>query len=148
MKILILSDNHMRTIDIDLNRYDYVIHCGDYGNSYTVLKESNALFVRGNCDFEGPKQIITDINNKNVLITHGDLYNVKYQYNSLIYKAIEAKVNIVFFGHTHRADMFIEDNIVFINPGTYQCGDYVEIDDNNIYFYRDDNFFKKYDYRW
>ena len=147
MKILILSDNHMRDIKLKFNKYDYVIHCGDYGNCYDMLNNFT-LVVRGNCDYEGPKEIITNINNKEVLITHGDMFNVKYHYNSLIYRAIEKKINVVFFGHTHRQDMFVEDNIIFINPGSYQNGDYVEIDDEHIYFYRDDSLFKRYDYRW
>ena len=55
---------------------------------------------------------------------------------------------MVFFGHTHRADMFVIDDIVFINPGTYQYGEYVIIDDNYIYFYENDKRIKKYEFRW
>jgi len=148
MRILILSDSHSSYLDIPFNNYDYVIHCGDYGNNYEYLKENNVLFVRGNCDYEGAKQIITEIKNKKILITHGDLYNVKYHYNSLVYKALESKCDIVFFGHTHRADMFIEDNIIFINPGSYQYLDYVEIIDDNIIFYKDGKKYKNFEYRW
>ena len=148
MKILILSDNHSRRIDFNLNEYDYVIHCGDYGDEDSILDGCGALYVRGNCDYRGPKEILTNILGKNVLITHGDLYNVKYHYNSLVYKALEKKCDFVFFGHTHRADMFIEDNIIFINPGSYQNGFYVLISDDRIDFYRYDEIYKSFDYRW
>jgi len=148
MKILILSDSHYRNLDIDISKYDYVIHCGDYGDNYEFLEMNNCLFVRGNCDYQGPKEIFTKILNRDVLILHGDYYNVKNTYNSLVYKGIERKANFVFFGHTHRMDMFIEDNIVFINPGSYQDGNYVIIDDNNIKFYCDKKLLKSFEYRW
>lgn len=149
MRILILSDNHSRSIELDLSKYDYVIHCGDYGSFYDYVKnDSKVLIVRGNCDFEGNKEIFTNIKDRNVLVVHGDLYNVKSHYNTLIYKALSMNANMVFFGHTHRADMFIIENIVFINPGSYQYGEYVEIDDNNIIFYSNDKVFKKYEFRW
>lgn len=148
MKILILSDNHSRSLDFDFSKYDYIIHCGDYGNSYDVLNQTDALFVRGNCDYDGPKEIFREINNKKVLVLHGDLYNVKYHYNSLIYKALSRNAHVVFFGHTHRADMFIEDNILFINPGSYQDGSYVVINDDYIIFYKFDKEYKRFEYRW
>ena len=149
MRILILSDNHRVNIDIDFNKYDYVIHCGDFGDCYDYLaNKDNVLFVRGNCDSDGVKEIFRNISGRNVLVLHGDLYNVKSHYNSLVYKAISRGANIVFFGHTHRADMFVIDDIVFINPGSFQDGSYVEIDDNNIIFYRDMKKYKKYEFRW
>ncbi len=149
MRILILSDNHSRSVELDLSKYDYVIHCGDYGSFYDYVKnDSNVLIVRGNCDWDGEKEIFRCINNRNVLVVHGDLYNVKSHYNTLIYKALSKNANMVFFGHTHRADMFVIDDIVFINPGTYQYGEYVIIDDNYIYFYENDKRIKKYEFRW
>ena len=148
MKILILSDNHYRNIDLDLNKYDYIIHCGDYGNSLKMLEEYNTFIVRGNCDIDGPKEIFCEINGRKIFITHGDLYNVKIHYNSITYKAMERKVDFVFFGHTHRMDMFIHDNIVFINTGSYQDGSYVEIDDNKISFYNKNRLIKSFEYRW
>ena len=81
MRILVLSDSHSRLVDdIKFNKYDFVIHCGDYGNSYEILKNNNVIFVRGNCDYQGDNERIITINNKKILILHGDLYNVKYDY--------------------------------------------------------------------
>ena len=98
MRILILSDNHSRSIELNLSKYDYVIHCGDYGSSYDYVKnDSKVLIVRGNCDFEGNKEIFTNIKDRNVLVVHGDLYNVKSHYNTLIYKALSMNANMVFF---------------------------------------------------
>ena len=118
MKILILSDSHSKTInDINFKNYDFIFHLGDYGYSKEILdSNSNCLYVAGNCDFIGQKDIIKDVNNIRFFLTHGDKYNVKYQYNSLIYKALSLDANICLFGHTHHADYFLRDNIIFINP--------------------------------
>lgn len=150
MKILILSDSHSKTInDINFKNYDFVFHLGDYGYSKEILdSNSNCLYVAGNCDFIGQKDIIKDINNIRFFLTHGDKYNVKYQYNSLIYKALSLDANICLFGHTHHADYFLRDNIIFINPGAYNDGNYVIIDDNNITFYKYSNIIKKIEFKW
>lgn len=148
MKILILSDSHYRNIELDLTKYDYVIHCGDYGNSYDLLEECDAYYVRGNCDMRGPKERFFEINGKNILVVHGDLYNVKSHYNSLVYKGLERKANFVFFGHTHRMDMFIENDIVFINPGCYMDDEYVVIGEKSINFYIGKKKYKSFEYRW
>lgn len=145
MKILVLSDSHLHEIKHNFNDYDYVIHCGDFGR----LKDSNNLFyVRGNCDFKGEKEILTHIGNRDIYITHGDLYNVKYGYDKIRYKALEKECSICFFGHTHRADMFIIDNVIFINPGAYQDGYYVVITDTNISFYLENTCYKEFDFKW
>lgn len=149
MKILILSDSHSRRIDdINFKNYDYIFHLGDYGISKEILESNNVLYVAGNCDFTGQKDIIKDIGNKRFYITHGDKYNVKYQYNSLIYKALSLDANICLFGHTHNMTYFENDNIIFINPGAYNDGYYVVINDNTLTFYRYDSIIKKIEFKW
>lgn len=145
MRILVLSDSHRREVEINPKRYDYVIHCGDYGSR---IPPQGVLFVRGNCDKEGPKELCEEIGGRRVYITHGNLYQVKYGYDRLCYRAMELGAGICFFGHTHRPDMFIHENIVFINPGAYQDGYYVLIDDNSIGFYLDKKCYKKFDFKW
>jgi len=150
MKILVLSDSHSRFIsDIDFNKYDYIIHAGDFGASKDVLEKlNNCFYVCGNCDWGKNKERLIEINNKNIYLTHGDLYHVKYHLNSLIYKAIENKANIAIFGHTHEPTIFVQDNILFINPGAYIDGYYAIITDNAIEFYKDGFLKRKFDYKW
>ena len=148
MKILVLSDSHFNNIKIDFTKYDYVIHCGDYGLSKKHLKQNNVYYVKGNCDLAGEKELVVTINNKKIFITNGDKYNVKTSYNNLIYKALSINANICFFGHTHRPDMFILDDIIYINPGPYQDGYYVEITDDNILFYMNDRIYKNFEFKW
>ena len=150
MKILVLSDSHSRYLeDIHFEDYDYVFHCGDYGRSKELLERTNNLyFVAGNCDWANNKEVLVDIFNKKVYMTHGDLYHVKMHVNSLIYKALENKANICLYGHTHQQALFIRDNILFINPGAYEDGSYVIIDDNCVSFYYNDVLKRKFDYKW
>ncbi|MBQ9124357.1 MAG: YfcE family phosphodiesterase [Acholeplasmatales bacterium] len=148
MRILALSDSHFDKIKLDLNKYDYIIHCGDYGLSKKDLINNNVYFVKGNCDFSGEKELEVKINNKIIFITHGDKYNVKSTYNNLIYKALSINANICFFGHTHRPDMFVLDDIIYINPGAYLDGFYVVIDEEYIYFYKDKEIYKKFEFKW
>lgn len=148
MKILILSDNHSKTIEFDTTKFDCVIHCGDYGRCFNILDEDNILFVRGNCDLHGDDEIYKEINDKKIFITHGNRYDVKYTLNYLVEKAKLKGVNYCFYGHTHRQDYFICDGITFINPGTYELGYYAIIEDNILKMYKDKKVLQKYDINW
>ena len=134
MRILILSDNHSKVIDFDTTEFDVVIHCGDYGRCFNILDEDNILFVRGNCDMHGEDEIIRELANKNIFITHGNRYDVKYTLNYLIEKAKIKNINYCFYGHTHRQDYFIYDGITFINPGALKDGNYAFIEDGQVHF--------------
>ena len=121
MKILVLSDNHFNSLnDIDFKSYDWVIHWGECGNQRKTLLENKVLRVDGNCDVGNDKHLVRDIFSKKVFITHGDLENVKFGFNNLLYKALELNVNVVFFGHTHNPTYFYESGILFMNPGENQ----------------------------
>ncbi len=150
MKILVLSDSHSRFIDdIDFSSYDFVFHCGDYGRSKALLDNTNNLYyVAGNCDYANNKEVFVNIFNKNIYMTHGDLYHVKLHFNSLVYRAIEKNANICLFGHTHERCIFVQDGILFINPGAYNDDSYAEILDDGIYFYQNGTLIKKFDYKW
>ena len=136
MKILILSDNHYKDLnDINYNNYDYVVHAGDYGNSLIDLELNNVIFVRGNCDSSGPIDENFEINGKKFYLTHGHYYDVKNGYERLILRGTLKNVNFVIFGHTHRPDLVLQEGIVYINPGSYQNGYYVELTDKHISFF-------------
>lgn len=94
MRILVLSDIHGRSLDLNLKGYDYIICCGDYGN--TRFK-NNVLVVRGNCDKDGAKELIENIFSRKVFISHGDLYNVKYRYDNIFYRTKELDCSVCFF---------------------------------------------------
>ena len=133
MRILALSDNHRRDVDFNLNEFNYVIHSGDRG----IFDAEGVIMVQGNCDFRGEKTIITTIEGKKVLITHGDLYGVKEGLMRISLLALEKNVDYVFFGHTHNPTYFEYKGIKFINPGAYLDGRYVIINNEKIVFYRE-----------
>ena len=120
MKILVLSDTHHHEIAKELlEDADLIIHCGDFGKSKELLDKYNVFYVRGNCDCDGQKYQLITFNNKKIFITHGDLENVKYGYDRLIYRALETEADICCFGHTHHQEMFKAEGITFLNPGAY-----------------------------
>ncbi len=148
MKILVLSDSHRRKLDLNINDYDLIIHCGDYGESYKYLINNNIFFVKGNCDLLGDKEKIITFNNKRILITHGDLYNVKYNLLAITYKALSSDCNICFYGHTHIQNYFFSDSILYLNPGSYQNNEYVIINNDKVSFYSNNKILKSFYYNW
>jgi putative phosphoesterase len=148
MKILLLSDNHNSHIDLDLLSYDLVIHCGDYGLEREYLEKNNVKYVRGNCDYIGPKEITLEFNGKKIYVIHGDIYNVKYNLQRLIYRSMEQNVDYTIFGHTHIPNMVVHDNITLINPGAFKDGYYAVIEDDYVTFYLNNTIYKKFKTSW
>ena len=148
MRILVLSDNHLKGLKFNPSNYDAIIHAGDRGNASRALKDYKAFYVCGNCDITGEKSLVFNLFNKKIFLTHGDLYNVKLSLNSLIYAAMEKECDICIYGHTHIPDCFIEEGILFLNPGAYKDGFYAIIGDEKIEIYLNGEVFRTINYRW
>lgn len=122
MKILIISDNHGRLnyLEAILSRdnFDRVIHCGD--SEVDRLFINNIDIVKGNSylDPDYPYLKIFNVEGLKILITHGHLHNVHNGLNSLLYKALQEKIDIVCFGHTHIPLITEEKGVLFVNPGS------------------------------
>lgn len=130
MKILVLSDIHNKR-DI-LNKLvskqspDFVIFLGDGAD--VVLEElgeqlgDKLIMVKGNSDlFEKLPLIKTvKIEDVNILLTHGHKFNVKNNLIELYEYAKEEEVQLVCFGHTHKAFSEYVNDVLFFNPGS--CG--------------------------
>lgn len=102
---------------------DIIIHLGDhFRDAQMAAKEikRNICYIRGNCDFGSSVECdrIFAAENTKILITHGHRYNVKSDYLDIYIKARQEEVGLVLFGHTHFAEVFEKDNIVFVNPGS------------------------------
>lgn len=127
MKILVLSDTHGKTektcrVFRTLNNIDLIIHCGDYyrdGQTLEDLFGVTVIGVKGNCDgASSPDVKIVPTPHGNILVTHGHLEGVGYDYTKLLYKAEENQCIAVCFGHTH-VPVFEDCNgIYLINPGS------------------------------
>lgn len=106
-KILILGD--LFNYGIDLNRKNII-------DRLNLMKDS-IICVRGNCDnnisgilFDIPYTNKISLNNKNIFMTHGHLYNKKYLMN--------LDSDIILTGHTHISNIEEIGGKVFINPGS------------------------------
>lgn len=128
IKILVISDTHGNLQDLDklsqiISESDYVFHLGDHYDDmrYFYPKIKDKLYrVHGNCDWGAEKELIVEIEGHRILATHGDLYGAKLGTDRLVYKAMQENCDIVFYGHTHCAEITKENGIYLINPGTLQ----------------------------
>ncbi|MCM3730937.1 metallophosphoesterase [Fictibacillus nanhaiensis] len=126
-KALIVSDSHgLKEELITIKRrhedkIDLWIHCGDSELQTNAKELSGFVAVRGNMDFLGkdfPNEAIEMLGNKCIYITHGHLYDVKMSHLSLAFRAEETGASIACFGHSHVAEAYEREGMVFINPGS------------------------------
>ena len=135
MKYMIISDIHggiyelNKVLDIyykeqcskllilgDLFDYGFDITRDDIVNRLNSMKDSITA-VSGNCDnnikdilFDMPYINKININNKNIILTHGHLYSKNY--------LSDLDVDIILTGHSHVANIEIINDKIFINPGS------------------------------
>lgn len=126
MKYLIISDSHSNNEDLMklINKYKgyKVIHLGDR------KMDVDGINIKGNCDLTGDNYKIIDVNSKKWFITHGNLYDVKYDELKIYYMAKSVNADVCLFGHTHKRCDYEYDNIRFINPGALLNGYYIIYD--------------------
>lgn len=128
MLVAVISDTHRISTYINIAKEyiksaDVLIHLGDNVDDVEELTKGfkgKVYAVKGNCDFSNtyPKENVIILEDKKILLTHGDLYGVKYGLTNLYYRAKELEVDIVLFGHTHEHLLLKEDGIIFMNPGS------------------------------
>ena len=141
MKILLISDSHYKSITkIDLDAYDYILHAGDINrNDIDYLNlYPNSFCVRGNCDYDSDKELENyfTIQGKTFFLCHSHMYGSKEGYSRIIEKGKSLGVDYFIFGHTHVPTAFYEGNTLFINPGSFMEGSYMEIIDDKLYSYQ------------
>jgi putative phosphoesterase len=144
----VISDSHdnLRALSLVLeellsSKVDLVVHLGDIISPFVVkrmkeiLKETLVIAVRGNNDgdvyqlmmlfsnygwrlYHDPS--IVEIDGRRLLIMHG--YNgVEYTENLAKGLAKSINVDVVLFGHTHKALIESVDGKLLVNPGEV-CG--------------------------
>lgn len=133
MKVLIVSDIHggysnlLKVIN-DNKEFDLLLILGDILSGYSdfnselidLLNSYNTkiISVRGNCDRNVEKldfsmdnlYIITSIDNKIFYLTHGHLYD-RNSFPNIDY-------DVYIQGHTHVPMMEIDNNKLYLNPGS------------------------------
>jgi putative phosphoesterase len=126
LKLLVVSDNHgdveslQQLIDLYHEKVDAMIHCGDSELNADDIVMQSFLSVRGNCDYEMryPIDLVEEIKNEKVFITHGHEYGIKMSLDRLRYKSEEYQADFVFFGHSHLLGATIEEGRLYLNPGS------------------------------
>ncbi|EMG27498.1 hypothetical protein X560_0417 [Listeria fleischmannii 1991] len=126
MKLLVVSDSHherdclLRLKEKYENKVDAMIHCGDSELEKSDPAISGFHTVRGNCDFgaDFPNDIVFEVENYRILVTHGHLYNIKMTLMNLRYRARELDADFVFFGHSHELGAELIDQTLILNPGS------------------------------
>lgn len=141
-RILILSDSHGNKDSVENlimgYKFDCVFFLGDGIKDFEWLNEEeyNIIKVAGNCDYFSTesKVRVEVVDGIRILLTHGDLFGVKYSICNLLKEAKLKNIDVVCFGHTHNQIDEIEDNIRLLNPGAFKNGHYMilEIDKSQL----------------
>lgn len=133
--ILVVADSHGNTVKLDAivraaGPVDCVIHCGDGVRDLENLTlPANVARVRvsGNVDLwqvHGMDRVTVEvIAGRRFMVTHGDLYGVSHDLDDVYRAGREARVEAVFFGHTHVA-LYRPGVPILFNPGPAQKGCY------------------------
>lgn len=168
MKLLVISDIHgslfylQKTIEIfEKNSYDKILILGDelyHGPRNPLPKnyspkevaellnryKNKIIAVRGNCDSEVDQMVLeypimSDYNlifwnNKKIFMTHGHTYNIN---NPLPME----EGDILIYGHFHIPMINIENNRIFLNPGSISLPK--ENSENSFGVFEDNYFYIK-----
>ena len=122
----VLSDSHgqIPTYDIisaKLSKVDSLIHCGDgYRDGLDIAHylDKPIVQVLGNNDFcEGSHEEIIEILGYRILISHGHDHGVRNDRERFADYAMSKGATIACFGHTHRYEYTLINNIHLFNPG-------------------------------
>ena len=139
MKIFITSDTHGDLSNViemysaitsentpagipHVDRFDYLIHCGDYRKDASELSRRLGLPVVcccGNCDnvWEADFDIL-DTDAGSIVVTHGHIEDVNNTHDGLYALAEDQGCNCICYGHTHIPFCEEENGYLVINPGS------------------------------
>lgn len=145
MKIGVMSDTHGSLVYFEkalevLSDCDILLHAGDvlyhgprndlpkgYNPKGVISKINeldNILIARGNCDadvdqmvinhpIQGP-YVLSQFGETRILINHGYVDSKE----ETIKKAKSMCADILILGHTHVKELFVDENLIVINPGS------------------------------
>ena len=130
-KLLVLSDSHggraaiERVLMKESKSIDALIFLGDglrdLELALTLCPKLRAYSVAGNCDYGAlePTDGLAAFDGVVIFYTHGHMYGVSFELETIKDEARARKVDIVMFGHTHKPHLeYCEDGLVVLNPGS------------------------------
>jgi hypothetical protein len=117
----ILSDTHgllRPEVTAALTGVDHILHAGDVGDGQileTLEKIAPVVAVRGNMDYGSWSNRLSvtetvEIDNVFFYILH-DRYHLDLDPTA-------AGIHVVVSGHTHQPDLFTENGVIYLNPGS------------------------------
>ena len=128
MKVVVFSDSHGNVSNmiaaVERQKPDLAIHLGDCWQDGERLSMAFPRLpleqVNGNCDrfSQGVWERLIAVGGRTALICHGHTYGVKSGYGAAIGAAQRAGVDLLLFGHTHRAEVQRIGPLWLMNPGS------------------------------
>lgn len=131
-KLLVLSDSHggrdaiERILRVECALIDALIFLGDglrdLELALTKYPKLRAYAVAGNCDYGAlePTDGLAAFDQTIVFYTHGHMYGVKYDLDTLADAAAARGAEVALFGHTHIPHAEERGGVFLFNPGS--CG--------------------------
>lgn len=131
-KLLVLSDSHggraaiERVLLKENANIDALVFLGDglrdLEQALTPYPRLRAYSVAGNCDYGAlePMDGLTAFDQTIVFYTHGHMYGVKYDLDTLADAAAARGAEVALFGHTHKPIALQKNGVFLFNPGS--CG--------------------------
>lgn len=125
--IAIFSDTHGNRTELKkahgiMRDSDLIIHAGDGTTDMMVFPEfmNKIHAVSGNCDgnFCLDRELVLQVEDCNIFVTHGDLYGVKSGLQVLANRASALGCNVCIYGHNHTKNVQTINDVLMINPGT------------------------------
>ena len=130
MKIGIVSDSHgdVRVFEDMLSASgaadaEMWLHAGDFApdaDDLEILSGRRVVRVLGNCDLflDGVyDETVVEAAGHRIFLTHGHLFNVRFDTELLAAAACEAGADIAVYGHTHIA-LEERGDVTVLNPGS------------------------------
>jgi len=119
---------------VEIEKFDYTFFTGDvvnapeFMNFLNIITKRNLFVVVGNMDYYGGNRDapvyrslnISMTNNDNLIVglTHGHQVSPRGDRSQLELIAIEKSFNILISGHTHKEEIFLQKDILLLNPGS------------------------------
>ena len=135
-KLLVLSDSHggraaiERVLMKESKSIDALIFLGDglrdLELALTLYPRLRAYSVAGNCDYGAlePTDGLAAFDGVVIFYTHGHMYGVKYDLDTLADAASARGAEVALFGHTHRRELVrgVGTAATVFNPGSLRDG--------------------------
>ncbi len=148
IKILAIGDSHLprraKSVPdqiitkleqlVEIEKFDYTFFTGDVVNApkfmyfLNLITKRNLFVVIGNMDYYGGNRdapvyrslntSIRDNDNLIVGLTHGHQISPRGDHSQLELIAIEKSFNVLISGHTHKEEIFLQKEILLLNPGS------------------------------